>query len=123
VGGRVFFGVDGVGHFAGGDVVVGETGVFGGALLEVAVEGAHGLTRDVGGLLLGLAASPASFLGNGLENPFSVGSRGATRRVVGWRDRGCSRTRGAGALDPRLMSVAPCGAGDFGACASDRWVD
>jgi hypothetical protein len=44
--------VDEVGHFAGGDVVVGETGVFGGALLEVAVEGAHGFAEEHVGVAL-----------------------------------------------------------------------
>jgi hypothetical protein len=40
-------------------------------------------------------------------------SRGCSRATK-WRarfccDRGCSLTRGAGSLDPRLMSVAPPG--------------
>ena len=44
----VFRGVEEIGHLAGGDVVIVEARVGGGALGEVAVEGVHGLAEEHG---------------------------------------------------------------------------
>jgi hypothetical protein len=85
-----FGGVDEVGHFAGGGVMIRKAGVVGGALLEVAVEGGAWVRR---GAWCIHPVIPAA-----LRGPW-----------LGGGNRGCSQTRGAGALDPRLISVAPTG--------------
>ena len=51
-GGAGFGGVEEIGHLAGGDVVVVEAGIGGGAFGEVAVEGVHGPTEEGGAVAL-----------------------------------------------------------------------